>query len=387
MSKLNVDTIEPEGASTTLTLGASGDTVDLSNTTVTLPDSTYLANKNVAINGAMQISQRGTSESSVTTAQYADAPDRWYIQLNGAGTWTVSQSTTAPNGFSHSYKFDCTTADASLAASDRLYLAQKIEGQNLQRFAKGTADAKKYTVSFWARSSKTGTYIVGLWDADNSRQCSQSYSIGSADTWTKIEVEFPADTTGGITYDNSQGMQLIFYLAAGTDYSSGSLSTTWEASDATKRAVGQVNVADSTSGDWYITGIQFEVGDTATPFEYKTFEQELAACQRYYERAETKGAGQGFDVWVNTTTQALGRWVFQVEKRTAPTFSVINAAADYAIFTAGTTNAVTALSAVGATTHNILLNASTGGGLTAGQAGDMRDDGNSLSGVQADAEL
>ena len=335
-----------------------------------MANSAYLANKNIIINGSMQVSQRGTSEASVTTSQYADAPDRWHIQLDGAGTWTVSQTTTAPNGFSNSYKFDCTTADASLAASDRLYLNQKVEGLNVQRFAKGTADAKPYAVSFWVRSSKTGTYIAGLWDQDNSRQCSQSYTISSADTWTKIEVDFPADTTGVPNYDTGQSLQLIFYLAAGSNYSSGTLSTTWEASTSANRAVGQVNVADSTSGDFYITGIQLEVGTTATVFEYKTFGQELQDCLRYYQTSSSTG-GQA----INLTDRAIAAastfgstFFYQTKMRAAPTIVLTDDAGNASkISYNGTANTAYTLTGTLTSSSAIFLNGSASG-LTAQNA-------------------
>ena len=283
-STIETDIVQPQsGTNTNLQLKPKGTGAVTVSGQAMPTDGGLFTGRSVTINGAMQVSQRGTSESGITTAQYADAPDRWGIQITTAGTWTASQSTTAPDGFSHSYKMDCTTADASLAAGDRLYLYQKIEGQNLQRFAKGSSSAKKYVVSFWVRSTKTGTYICSLWDANNSRQCSQSYSIGSADTWTQISVDFPADTTGAITSDANQGMQLIFYLAAGSTYSSGTLSTTWEASASANRAVGQVNVADSTSNDFYITGIQMEAGDAATPFEFESYAETLQKAKRYYQ--------------------------------------------------------------------------------------------------------
>ena len=336
-STIETDIVQPQsGTNTNLQLKPKGTGAVTVSGQAMPTDGGLFTGRSVTINGAMQVSQRGTSESGITTAQYADAPDRWGIQITTAGTWTASQSTTAPDGFSHSYKMDCTTADASLAAGDRLYLYQKIEGQNLQRFAKGSSSAKKYVVSFWVRSTKTGTYICSLWDANNSRQCSQSYSIGSADTWTQISVDFPADTTGAITSDANQGMQLIFYLAAGSTYSSGTLSTTWEASASANRAVGQVNVADSTDNDFYITGIQMEAGDAATPFEFESVGQTLQKCQRYYETSypvgvtvPTNAQGQGPVVmFAGTETMAGSASIrysggrFSVAKRAAPTVAI-----------------------------------------------------------------
>ena len=239
-------------------------------------------NRNLVINGAMQVSQRGTSEASVTSSQYADAPDRFKAEMSSAGTWTLSQSTTAPDGFSNSYKFDCTTADASLGAGDYLQLSHYIEGQNLQHLQKGSSSAKKLTLSFHVRSAKTGTYIVEFYDGDNSRSNSQSYTISAADTWEKKTITIDGDASGAFGNDNGASLGVFFYLAAGTNFTSGTLNTSWGSRTLANVAVGQVNLADSTSNNWYITGVQLEVGDTATDFEHRTFADELQRCQRYY---------------------------------------------------------------------------------------------------------
>jgi len=239
-------------------------------------------NRNLIINGAMQVSQRGTSEASVTSSQYADAPDRFKAEMSSAGTWTLSQSTTAPDGFSNSYKFDCTTADASLGAGDYLQLSHYIEGQNLQHLQKGSSSAKKLTLSFHVRSAKTGTYIVEFYDGDNSRSNSQSYTISAADTWEKKTITIDGDASGAFGNDNGASLGVFFYLAAGTNFTSGTLNTSWGSRTLANVAVGQVNLADSTSNNWYITGVQLEVGDTATDFEHRTFADELQRCQRYY---------------------------------------------------------------------------------------------------------
>ena len=246
-----------------------------------------LSNRNLIINGAMTVSQRGTSETSVTSSQYANAPDRFKAEMSSAGTWTLSQSTTAPDGFSNSYKFDCTTADASLSAGDYLQLSHYIEGQNLQHLQKGSSGAKKLTLSFYVRSAKTGTYIVEFYDADNSRSNSQSYTISSANTWEKKTITIDGDTSGAFGNDNGGSLGIFFYLAAGSNFTSGTLNTSWGSRTLANVAVGQVNLADSTSNDWYITGVQLEVGDTATDFEHRSYGDELLRCYRYYYSFET----------------------------------------------------------------------------------------------------
>src|SRR6056300_705217 len=147
--------------------------------------------KNIIINGDMSIAQRGTSESSYTSDTYSTV-DRMKTRVGSLGTWTISQSTDVPSGqgFAKSLKIDCTTADASPASTDRLQLQQIFEGQNLQYLKKGTASAESLTASFWVKSNKTGTYIAELFDSDNTRQISKSYTIDSASTWEKKTITY-----------------------------------------------------------------------------------------------------------------------------------------------------------------------------------------------------
>jgi hypothetical protein len=228
-----------------------------------------LVSKNIIINGDMSIAQRSTSVASITTGGYYTL-DRFNLGINSLGTWTQSQSTDVPTGqgFATSLKMDCTTADASPSASDYIFISQKFEGQNLQYLKKGTANALPLTASFWVKSTKTGTFILELYDDDNARSISKSYTVSVTNTWEYKTVTFAGDTTGTITNDNGNGLELTFWLGAGTDYSSGTLNTTWGSVVNANRAVGQVNIADSTSNDWYITGVQLEAGTTASDFEF-----------------------------------------------------------------------------------------------------------------------
>lgn len=179
-------------------------------------------------------------------------------------------------------KFDCTTADASPSASDVMWVQHRIEGQNLQYLKKGTASAESLTLSFWVKSNKTGTYIAELEDTDNSRHIAKSYTISSSDTWEKKTITFAGDTTGTLTNDNNTSLELHLYLGAGTNYTSGTLATSWSSNTDANRAVGQVNLADSTSNEWYITGVQLEAGTTASEFEFLPFEANLRRCLRYH---------------------------------------------------------------------------------------------------------
>ena len=253
--------------------------------------------KNIVINGDMSLAQRGTSTSSITGNGYHTI-DRYHLNLDTMGTWTQSQSTTVPSGqgFASSLKMDCTTADASPAASDQNNLQIKLEGQNLQYLKKGTSSAESITCSFWVRSNKTGTYIVRIKDNDNSRSISQSYTISSADTWEKKTLTYAGDTTGTLNNDANLSMTIDFCLGAGTTFTSGTLQTSWGSDTTADRYVGQVNLADSTSNEWYITGVQLEAGTAASDFEFLPVDVNLARCQRYYylhAEGNAKSLGRG----------------------------------------------------------------------------------------------
>ena len=241
-----------------------------------------LSNRNIIINGAMQVAQRGTSFTGLggSAGVYSLDRIRYGFTMN-SGRFTITQSTDSPDGFANSLKVDITTAESSLNASSGAALSQLLEGQNVQFFAKGTSDAKQYALSFYVKSNVTGTYIVELFDNDNTRQVSKSYTIDSANTWERKTISFPADTTGAFGNDNANSLFVQWFLASGTDRTSGTLNTSWASSTNANRAVGQTNLFSSTSNEWYITGVQLEVGDTATPFEHRSFGDEFHRCRRY----------------------------------------------------------------------------------------------------------
>jgi hypothetical protein len=276
-------------------------------------DTTNLGRRNLIINGAMQVAQRGTSVAS-SSGSVVRCVDRYRCFTRGAGAATFSQTSTVPTGqgFANSLRVDVTTVDSSLDSNDYYFIDQKIEGQDLQQLAKGTSNAKSVTASFWVRATKTGTYILGLFDDDNDRHISKTYNISSADTWEYKTITFEGDTTGVLDNDNNASSTLRWFLGAGTSYTSGTLATSWTTGVAANQAVGQVNFFDSTSNDFYITGIQLEVGDTATPFEHRSYGEELLLCQRYYE--SLKGA-----FYNNTSTSHLMMFPYKVIKRAVPT--------------------------------------------------------------------
>jgi hypothetical protein len=234
----------------------------------------------------MDLAQRGTSVSSISSGAAYNTIDRMRFGVNSLGTWTQSQSTDVPTGqgFAKSFKLDCTTADASPGAGDYVFFNYNIEGQDLQYLKKGTANAESLTLSFWTKSNKTGTYTFELDDNDNSRSFSQTYTISSANTWEKKTITFAGDTTGPLDNNNATSLRFYFWLGAGSNYTSGTLQTSWQSTtDANRVSSSNVNLADSTSNDWYITGLQLEAGTTASDFEFLPYDVNLSRCQRYFE--------------------------------------------------------------------------------------------------------
>ena len=288
--------------------------------------------RNMIINGGMSIAQRNTSVASITTSTYNTA-DRWQVGISSLGTWTQSVENDAPTGSGHrkSLKMLCTTADASPAAADLCFFQQQIEGQNVQHIAKGTSLAEQLTLSFWVKSNVTGTYIVMLYDSDNNRSVSKSYTINASATWEKETIVFPADTTGVLDNDANSSLTLRFELADGSNYTSGTLQTSWGTYVAANESVGQVNLASAINNYWQVTGVQLEAGPVATPFEFEPFETTLRKCQRYYYKSYPQGTYFGpmnadaaredgqFYITVNAAPSGAVRVPFPVEMRSTPT--------------------------------------------------------------------
>jgi hypothetical protein len=290
-----------------------------------------LSFRNLIINGDMQVAQRGTSVASITTSGYRTA-DRWNSDMSSLGTWTqsVENDASTGSGFRKSLKMLCTTADASPAAGDYIYVNQVLEGQNLQQIAKGTSSAKQLTVSFWVKSNVTGTYILEFYDVDNTRQTSKSYTVSVSGVWEYKTITFAADTTGAFDNDNAASLGVNFWLSAGTNFTSGTLQSTWVSSTTANRAVGQVNLAASINNYWQVTGVQLEVGPAPTPFEFLPAQTKLALCQRYYSTSIPEGytitnfpgtgsGTPGAAMYATGSNDAFGNWMLPVPMRTTPT--------------------------------------------------------------------
>ena len=347
---------------------------------------TALSNRNLVINGAMQVAQRATSVASVSSSGVYRTVDRFFNDLGSSGTFTVSQASDGPTGFANSFKLDCTTADAS--PNYHLFL-QKIEGQNLQQIAKGTSSAQPITLSFYVKSNKAGTYSVNARDRDNDRFCYKSYTIDSANTWERKSVTFPADTTGALDDDNANSMDIEWWVAAGSTYNSGTTTGAWGSNvNANRAAANTVNIGTSTDDEWLITGIQLEIGEQATPFEHRSFGDELQKCQRYfcktYNYSDAIGTiGSGYWTWTKTTSQ---RWHIPLYQghgmRGTPTIVAYNATTgttgQYRNASDGTNHTVGTFEATENTLH-IDENAGNWNNLGGGKVGRMF--------VTADSEL
>jgi hypothetical protein len=367
MSQLEVDKVIPQSG-TTLTLGDSADTItipsgatlDATNATVTYPagsitdaaiSSTAAIQqskisgspgfRNIVINGDMSLAQRSTSVASISSGSNYYTIDRFRTAVTSLGTWTNSQSTDVPTGqgFANSFKLDCTTADASPSASGFLLARTSFEGQNLQYLKKGTANAVSLTASFWIKSTKTGTFIVELEDTNNSRSISKSYTVDVTNTWEKKTITFPGDTTGAFTNNNDTSLHFTFWLGAGSNFTSGTLATTWGSTVTANRAVGQVNIADDTANDWYITGVQLEAGTTASDFEFLPVDVNLARCQRYYYLHTQRGGSfepLAMGYYFNSTNLIFLQ-DFPVQMRSHPSL-VAGSGTDYYRFDYNNTN-------------------------------------------------
>jgi hypothetical protein len=277
--------------------------------------------KNLIINGAMQVAQRGTSVTGVTAGDTVRTADRWIVNPSSLGTWTSSVEDDAPtgSGFRKSSKVLCTTADASPSANDLLVFQQRIEGQNLQQIAKGTSSAKELSLSFWVKANVTGTYIVELYDGTNTRQVSKSYTVNASATWEKKTITIPADTTGAFANDNTTALSLIFWLGAGSAFTSGTLNTSWASVTNANRVVGGTNLAAATNNYWQITGVQLEVGSVATDYEFKPADVELEQCQRYYWKTGGNNVFENIVLgFASTTTNVACLIPFPVYMRTTP---------------------------------------------------------------------
>ena len=305
--------------------------------------------KNMVINGAMQVAQRSASVTGVGASAGYFTVDRFRVSpTSTAGRLTMSQDSDAPEGFANALKLDCTTADTSIASGEAFLLITELEGQDLQRLAKGTSSAKEVTVSFYAKANASKTYVVELKDNDNTRTCSKTFTVGTS--YTRHEITFPADTTGALDDDNAKSLAIQFWLHAGTDFSSGTLQTAWGSQTSANRAVGIDSFFSSTDNTFFVTGLQIEVGSVATEFEHRSFAEELALCQRYFIRFPSLSDASTtlyYNVgMIHSSTKSFHNINLPVPMRTQPDLS-ISGTDDFVTVDSGTTRDLTNLTILG----------------------------------------
>ena len=291
-----------------------------------LPTEGSLSGRNVLINGAMNVAQRATSATGLGgNADSYHTIDRFKLGAEGttAGRLTMTQDSSGPSGFANSLKLACTTADTSIGSGELLVLSQIIEGQDLQRFAKGTSDAKPFAVSFYVKGNASATYVCELFDGDNSRHVCKTFSVTT--DWTRVELSFPADTTGAFDDDNGASLYLQIFLHSGSSFNSGTLPATWASKTNANRAVGGGSFFDSTARTFFITGVQLEAGSQASPFEHTSHTDEFLRCARYYFKNLAP---------VYTTqygSNAICTTEFPVPMRNTPALSVVSGTAPTAL--------------------------------------------------------
>jgi hypothetical protein len=316
---------------------------------ITFPDSTNqfsggaFSFKNRIINGDMRIDQRNAG-ASVTLAAGAITytVDRFLGFEDTDGAMTAQQDTSAPAGFVNSLKFTTTTADASLSATQRVLAQQRIEGTNVADLGWGTANAKTVTLSFWVRSSLTGTFGGALQNDASTRAYPFTYSISTADTWEYKTVTIAGDTSGTWLTTTGVGIQVNFGLGVGSTYSG--TAGSWAGADYNS-ATGAVSVVGTLNATFYITGVQLEVGSVATPFERRPYGTELALCQRYYYLI-AKGTANDLigPASYFSATRADGVLFIPSSMRTIPTFSLTTGASYYRVYLAGSSNNASSIS-------------------------------------------
>ena len=251
--------------------------------------------RNIVINGAMQVAQRGTSSTGVGSGFAYPTLDRYKIVPSTSGRATMTQTADSPSGFANCLKLECTTADTSIAATEYFILRQSFEGQDLQSLKKGTSDAEKVTVSFYVKGNASATYTCELDDADNTRHNSQEFSVTT--NWTRVILTFDGDTTGTLDDDNARSLNLDFWLHAGSNYTGGThTDNVWHTTDNQRVGDSQSSFFDSTDRTFFITGLQMEVGEQATPFEHRSFGEELALCERYFQKHSGTADGNHYTV-------------------------------------------------------------------------------------------
>jgi len=300
-----------------------------------LPSTGALSNRNLVVNGGMEVAQRAASKTGITTTGYYTV-DRFKLVTEDEATYTMEQSTDAPAGFKNSLKFTVTTADSSIAADDYGACHCLLEGYDTVPLGLGASGAKSFTLSFYVKSSQTGTFGLNLFNRSNTRNFASSYTINAANTWERKTITIPGDTSGTWEKDLNAGLKIWWSFIVGSTYAASSVSTSWDTygSNLKLGLNGQVQLSSTTNATWQITGVQLEVGSVATPFEHRSFNEELERCKRYFQKSYSYGIGVGANsnngryYWLlgtDTTARNKGGSIYLGhEMRVAPTLQVYN---------------------------------------------------------------
>jgi len=345
--------------------------------------------RNLVINGAMQVSQRSTSATGVGGDIDYHSLDRFLIEAgHTAGRLTFAQVADVHDGFSYATKLTCTTADTSIGADEYTIFSTRLEGQDLQHLKKGTSDAEKVTVSFYVKGNASATYTVELRDNDNGRFNSQEFPVTT--DWVRITRTFTGDTTGSFDNDNALSLKLNFWLHAGSAYTGGThVSNTWGTTSNQRVGDNQTSFFDSTDRTFFITGVQLELGEQATPFEHRSFAEELALCQRYLYNIPPTSVQYVLHGWSHDSDTFITIKEFPTTMRATPTFEV----GDVTQFTVYTSGAGTASRAASSMANNGMgpsgggVNVQTAANQTAGFSGGVYNSVSSPSYIRFDAEL
>jgi len=360
--------------------------------------------RNMIINGAMNVAQRATSVTGLgANASSLNIPtiDRWKTLLlgDGAGRFTMSQTSDGPNGISaNCLKIDCTTADTSIAAGERFDIFQLLEGQNVQRIGKGVVGAQQVTVSFYVKASGAFTFGLELFDNTNNRQITKLFNTTT--DWVRHEIVFPADVDDGsspLADSNASALQVGFWLHAGATYAGGTLNTAaWNNYVNANRAAGIDSIYSSTDNNFFLTGVQLEVGPVATEFEQEDISTTLKKCYRYFQKisaasgAPYKRFGVGY---ISTTTSGDFTFPLETTLRDVPTIVTTGTAANYAMYHANTVTACSIIPYIdtgtdqGTQSNMFFYSGTVGSGLTAGQAATLLSNNNTSTFLSVDAEL